>query len=138
MKSFNFLPHICVNKLRPTGIGENHILLQWLTTCLLAPIQNQGKTRGCVTLCALPFTLLKSIWRQKKNYGNSNISPCMQQYNLPKKKSSKRNQNPSRYYYNSRTKSQVPRPAKISSFKNPHPLSYYNSIMNLNTISLPW
>jgi hypothetical protein len=29
------------------------------------------KTRGV----ALPFTL-KSILRQKKNYGNSNISPC--------------------------------------------------------------
>jgi len=29
------------------------------------------KTRGA----ALPFTL-KSILRQKKNYGNSNISPC--------------------------------------------------------------
>jgi hypothetical protein len=33
---------------------------------------------------------------QKKNYGNSNISPCK---NIPIfKKSSKRNQNPSRYY----------------------------------------
>jgi hypothetical protein len=43
----------------------------------------------------LPFTL-KSILREKKSYGNSNISPC-KKYNLPKK-SSKRNQNPSRYY----------------------------------------
>jgi hypothetical protein len=43
---------------------------------------------------ALPFTL-KSILRQKKNYGNSNISPCK---NIIFKKSSKRNQNPSRYY----------------------------------------
>jgi hypothetical protein len=30
--------------------------------------------KGCVTLVALPFKL-KSILRQKKNYGNSNISP---------------------------------------------------------------
>jgi hypothetical protein len=48
---------------------------------------------------ALPFTL-KSILRQKKNYGNSNISPCK---NIIFKKSSERNQNPSRCY-NSVTK----------------------------------
>jgi hypothetical protein len=47
----------------------------------------------CYTV-ALPFTL-KSILRQKKNYGNSNISPCK---NIFFKKSSTRNQNPSRYY----------------------------------------
>jgi hypothetical protein len=39
------------------------------------------KTRGV----ALPFTL-KNILRQKKNYGNSNISPCK---NIIFKKSSK-------------------------------------------------
>jgi len=44
---------------------------------------------------ALPFTF-KSIQRQKKNYENSNISPC-KKYNL-RKKSSKRDQNPSRYH----------------------------------------
>jgi len=43
---------------------------------------------------ALPFTLI-SILRQKKNYENSNISPCK---NIIFKKSSKRNQNLSRYY----------------------------------------
>jgi hypothetical protein len=43
---------------------------------------------------ALPFTL-KGILKQKKNYENSNISPCK---NTIFKKSSKRNQNPSRYY----------------------------------------
>jgi len=47
-------------------------------------------TRVCHTV-ALPFPL-KS---QKKNYGNSNISPCK---NIIFKKSSKRNQNPSRHY----------------------------------------
>jgi len=43
---------------------------------------------------ALPF-VLKSILRQKKNYGDSNISPCK---NIIFKKFSKTNQNPSRYY----------------------------------------
>jgi hypothetical protein len=43
---------------------------------------------------ALPFTF-KSILMKKKNYGNSNISPWK---NIIFKKSSKRNQNPSRYY----------------------------------------
>jgi hypothetical protein len=43
---------------------------------------------------ALPFTL-KSILRQKKNYGNSNISPCKNI--LIFKKSSERNQNLSSY-----------------------------------------
>jgi hypothetical protein len=47
----------------------------------------------------------------------TNISPCK---NIIFKKSSKRNQNPSRYYYNSVINSQVSTQAKISSFKNPH------------------
>jgi hypothetical protein len=34
---------------------------------------------------ALPFAL-KSILRQKKNYGNSNTSPYLQKYDLQKKK----------------------------------------------------
>jgi hypothetical protein len=42
---------------------------------------------------ALPFAL-KGILGQKKNDENSNISPCQ---NIIFKKSSKRNQNPSRY-----------------------------------------
>jgi hypothetical protein len=81
---------------------------------------------------ALPFTL-KSILRQKKNYGNSNISPCK---NIIFPKSCKRNQNLSRYYNSIINQSQVSKQAKISSFKNPHkkinllprgqnPLSYY-------------
>jgi len=72
---------------------------------------------------------------QKKNYGNSNISPCK---NIIFKKSSKRNQNPSRYY-NSVTTLKFQTQATVSSFKNPHikidlllprgqnPLSYYPS-----------
>jgi len=42
----------------------------------------------------LPFTL-KGILRQKKNYENSNISPCKNI--LIFKKSSKKDQNPSKY-----------------------------------------
>jgi hypothetical protein len=50
--------------------------------------------QGVCHTVALPFTL-KSILRQKKNYGNSNISLCK---NIISKKSSTRNQNPSRYH----------------------------------------
>ncbi len=39
-----------------------------------------GYKQGLCHTVGLPFTL-KSIWRQKKNYGNSNISPC-KNYNL--------------------------------------------------------
>jgi predicted RNA-binding protein associated with RNAse of E/G family len=46
------------------------------------------KTRG-VAHCGI------AIYMKKKNYRNSNISPCK---NITFKKSSKRNQNPSRYY----------------------------------------
>jgi hypothetical protein len=51
--------------------------------------------KGCVERYALPFTL-KSILRQKKNYGNSNISPCKY---ITLKKSSKKNQNLSHSNY---------------------------------------
>jgi hypothetical protein len=51
--------------------------------------------KGCVNYTvALPFTL-KSIGRQKRNYGNLYISPFK---NIIFEKSSERNQNPSRYY----------------------------------------
>jgi len=59
----------------------------------------QGKRKGKQGMChtmAWPFPLLNGILRQKKNnYGNSNITPCK---NIIFKKSTKRNQNPSRYY----------------------------------------
>jgi hypothetical protein len=51
------------------------------------------ETRG-VSYCGLAI-YIKKVSRQKKNYGNSNISPCK---NIIFKKPSKRNQNPSRYY----------------------------------------
>jgi hypothetical protein len=50
--------------------------------------------QGVCYIVALPFTL-KSILKQKENYESSNISPCK---NIIFKKSSKRNQNPLRYY----------------------------------------
>jgi hypothetical protein len=92
---------------------------------------------------ALPFTV-KSILRQKKNYGNSNISPCQ---NIIFKKSSKRNQNPSRYY-NSITNLKFQHKPKYHLSNNPHikrdllprgpkSLKLLYSVMNLNTISLP-
>jgi hypothetical protein len=52
------------------------------------------ENKGVSCTVALPFTW-KSILRQKKNYENLNISPCK---NMIFKKSSKRNQHPSRYY----------------------------------------
>jgi hypothetical protein len=88
------------------------------------------KKQGVCHTMALPFTL-KSILRQKKNYGNSNISPCKKI-----KKSSKRNQNRSKYC-NFVTNLKLQHKPKISSSKNPHiknrpklpkgqnPLSYY-------------
>jgi hypothetical protein len=90
---------------------------------------------GCVTSgVALPFTL-KSILRQKKkkNYGNSNISPCKNIPNL-QKRSSKRNQNPSRYY-NSGTNLKFQHKPKHIIFQKSIKLLY--SRMNPNTISLP-
>jgi len=38
--------------------------------------KKQNKTMGVFHTVALPFTLKKAILRQKKNFGNSNISPC--------------------------------------------------------------
>jgi hypothetical protein len=49
----------------------------------------------CHTVVAFAIYILKGILRQKKNYENSNISPCK---NVILKKSSKKSQNLSRYY----------------------------------------
>jgi hypothetical protein len=80
--------------------------------------------------------------RQKENYGNSNISPCK---NIIFKASSKRIQNPSRYYYNSiitnlNTSQNII--FQKSSYKNRpiitlglNSLKLPYSIMNLNTRS---
>jgi hypothetical protein len=63
----------------------------------------QNKTRG-VSHCGLAILFtLKGNLRQKKNYENSNISPCK---NIIFKKSSKRNQNVSNYNSITRVKFQ--------------------------------
>jgi hypothetical protein len=96
------------------------------------------RTRNKQGVCyavAWPFTL-KSILREEKNYGNSNISACK---NMIFQKSSKRNQNPKNpSYYNSITNLEFQHKPKMSSLRNPHikidllllprgqnPLSYY-------------
>jgi hypothetical protein len=63
------------------------------TTQQISPANKQFEQGVCHIMPSL-YTL-KSILRQKKNYGNSNISPCK---NIIFKKTSKRNKNPSRYY----------------------------------------
>jgi hypothetical protein len=72
---------------------------------LLSPKNNYGhpsyakqgafKTRRNCHILTLPFTLKRILRQKKKNYGNSNILSCK---NIIFKKSSKTNQNPSRYY----------------------------------------
>jgi len=80
----------------------------------LIPISQTNK--GVCHTMALPFTLKLLSQRQKKNYGNLNISPCK---NIIFKKSAKRNQNPSRYY-NSITNFKVSTQANISYFEKRH------------------
>jgi hypothetical protein len=46
----------------------------WKAFKLIVELCNDNK-EVCQTAVTLPFTL-KSIVRQKKNYGHSNISPC--------------------------------------------------------------
>jgi len=76
-------------------INTTYATLQLLAFSPTYSFKQFKKKWVCHTL-ALPF-ILKSITRQKKkNYGNSNISPCKN--NIIFKKSSERNQNPSRYY----------------------------------------
>jgi hypothetical protein len=47
--------------------------------------------KGCVTLWPCHFTLKIILRQKKKNYGNTNVSPCK---NIILRKSSKRNKNP--------------------------------------------
>jgi len=97
--------------------SSSHLQKEWKYHIITA--KNENENKGCVTQmwpCHLHTSL--SIFRQKKkNYGNSNISACK---NIIFKKSSKWNQNPSRYYHNSRTNLKFQHKPKLSSFKNPH------------------
>jgi hypothetical protein len=80
-------------------------------------ICHSRENKGVCHIVALQFTF-KSILRQKQNYGNSNISLCK---NIIFKKSSKRNQNPSRYCYNSIiTNLKFQHKPKHHLSKNPH------------------
>jgi hypothetical protein len=79
------------------------------------PNSLQIQTRG-VSHYGLAIYIKKvCILRQKKNYGTSNISPCK---NIIFKKSSERNQNPSRYY-NSR--------ANLKSFNTSQNIIFHKS-----------
>jgi hypothetical protein len=67
------------------AIGSNDMTYGRRQVLWRTEANSQTKQGVCYTM-ALPFTL-KSILRQKKNYENSNISPCK---NIICKKSSKR------------------------------------------------
>jgi hypothetical protein len=69
-----------------------------------------------VSQCGLPVYIKKYLNTKEESGKLKNISPCK---NIIIQKSSKGNQNPSRYY-NSCNLSQVSTRAKISSFKHPH------------------
>jgi hypothetical protein len=129
--------------LRPKSFGHQSCNHQKQFVIALT-IENFPSPSFWCVIMALPFTW-KNILRQKKNYGNSKISPCKNV--IFKKKSFKKNQTPSRYH-NSITNPKFQH-NKISFFKNPRikidllhggpktvKLLYF--IMNLNTISSPW
>ncbi len=108
------------NSIGKCHIYDNqHYICNIVASGLFSPkysFKQFKKKRVCHTL-ALPF-ILKSITRQrKKNYGNSNISPCK---NIVFKKSSERNQNPSRYYNSIITNLKFQQNPKYHLKKNPH------------------
>jgi hypothetical protein len=78
------------DKLFPLGApwhGQSFMpLLDTLKNVDIPVYYNKGV---CHSHCGLAIYIKKSILRQKKNYGNSNISSCK---NIIFKKSSKRNQ----------------------------------------------
>jgi hypothetical protein len=96
-----FFPKITTIAYNMKGCFKFYTFIFWispnLVTYRLSSLEQHHKIerkQGACHTMALPFTL-KSILRQKKNYGNSNISPCK---NIIFKQSSKRIQNPSKYY----------------------------------------
>jgi hypothetical protein len=98
----SFVIHKMIVKEFPLNQGFNSVpqyLIDGIWNKFVSNKPNQSvhdkeKNRCVCHTVTLPFTL-KSILRQKKNYGNSNISLCK---NKGFKKSSKRNQDASRYY----------------------------------------
>ncbi len=102
-KNHSILHNFCF--VGPKIVKQQMCILPCLKFCLtIAKVEQEAPwfgrvitskpTKGVCHTVALPLTL-KSILRQKKNYGNLNISPCK---NIIFQKSSERNQNPSRYY----------------------------------------
>jgi hypothetical protein len=75
------------------SIKPQHWFAQELTKTSIPNLISNFTNKGCVALWPCHLHFKKLISRQKKNYGNSNISPCK---NIIFEKSSKRNQNLSR------------------------------------------
>jgi hypothetical protein len=83
------------------------------------PTELTHQTTRSASNCGLAIYIKKYLKAKRKNYENSNISPC-KKYNL-QKSPLKETKNPSRYYYNSIiTNLKFQHKPKISSFKNPH------------------
>jgi len=81
------------------------------------------KIRGVLSQCGLAIYIFKKYnFKAKEELWKFKYF-TMQKYNLPQKNPSKRNQNPSRYYYNSVIITNLKfqhKPKYISAFKNPH------------------
>jgi hypothetical protein len=82
------LNHLCAQTSAAPNCKSDHKSEKWCYKILKSgPIYHYQQ--AVFRIVRLPFTL-KSILRQKKNYGNSNISPCK---NIIFKKSSKETNN---------------------------------------------
>jgi hypothetical protein len=83
-----------MRKIKSFEKFKNFVSGHGLTYLQLCSATGSQRKQGVRHTVALPFTL-KRILRKKKNYQNSNNPPCK---NIVFTKSSKRDQNPSRYY----------------------------------------
>jgi len=99
----------------------------------------QNKEKG-VSHCGLAIYIKRYLKAKEENYEKSNIFPSK---NIILKNSSKKNQNPSRYY-NSITSLKFQHKPKYHLHikidllpRGQNPLSYIYFTMNVNTISLP-
>jgi hypothetical protein len=100
-KFFSFLVPVPVSKIRPSSDSiltyrNQYQFISDLTKQVLAQHQLlplSTSTRG-VSHCGLVIYIKKYL-KKKKNYGNSNISPCK---NIMLKKPSKKKPNPSKYH----------------------------------------
>jgi len=123
---FHYVLHVLISNKCPRG--SNLYYLSDIPTIFWS------YCKFFILVCRYGFNIyMKKILRKKKNYGNSNISPCKNI--IFRKKSFKINQTPSQYH-NSIINLKFQHKPKISSFKKPHikinllhggqnPLSYY-------------